>query len=325
MHRRIPVSPKLCSLIGAQLGVVSRDQLLSHGVSRTALDRLKREGWKTLVPGVYLTAPVEPSREMRLMAAQLWHQGRGLIDGVDACVAFGLMSLPVGRSQVDVALPRETDLRSTGFVRVRRTRAPLQRYQTDRHPSLHFVPPSTAAVMAAARARTFEDAVAVLARFTQRRPGGVEGLDRTLRDDPPFRMGFLKEALDAVRGGARAATEAAFKAAADNSVALPPLGYNWLLQLPDRRRVSPDALCEEAGLVHEIDGWESHASRADDFDDTYERREAMVDAGLVVVASTGRQALRDPEKCVERLERRFRTLGPRGMPSGVTILRRRAP
>ena len=78
METQIP--PSLRRVIAEQAGVVSRQQLLRAGVSRTTIDsRVKRGRWQHLHPGVYGTFTGMVSWEALLWAAvlNLFHLGRG--------------------------------------------------------------------------------------------------------------------------------------------------------------------------------------------------------------------------------------------------------
>ena len=77
MHPRQEVPEALIRLATAQSGVVSREQVLSFGLSESAVDRLVSQYiWCRLARGVYLTAPVPPS-----WLALAW---TGLVIGGDA-------------------------------------------------------------------------------------------------------------------------------------------------------------------------------------------------------------------------------------------------
>ena len=66
-------------LVMAQLGLVTREQLLSYGVSRETIRwRLTSKRWAVVHPGVYLTSPGRRDWPMRAMAAVL-HGGPGAV------------------------------------------------------------------------------------------------------------------------------------------------------------------------------------------------------------------------------------------------------
>jgi hypothetical protein len=57
---QLPIA--IAQIVEAQAGVVSREQLRLLDVSEAAMDRLLRQGWwRSLAPGVYHTAPSDPT------------------------------------------------------------------------------------------------------------------------------------------------------------------------------------------------------------------------------------------------------------------------
>jgi hypothetical protein len=96
----------------------------------------------------------------------------------------------------------------------------------------------------------------------------------------------LLRVLDALASGVRSAPEQDFRALVQSSRILPEPLWNPTLQLPDGRRVSPDALFVDAGLVHETNGRAFHA--ADDlFEDMQRRNDALVTAGRASPEQSG--------------------------------------
>jgi very-short-patch-repair endonuclease len=98
---------------------------------------------------------------------------------------------------------------------------------------------------------------------------------------------------------------------------------NSLIVLPCGRRVSPDALWEQAALVHETNGREFHAGH-DDFDSMQERHDAMTAAGLTVLHSSPRQLRDDAARVVAQVEACYLRGAGKGLPPGIVILRRDA-
>lgn len=325
MRARLTLDGTGQALLRQQLGLITVQQALDHGLTRSAFHhRCERESWTAVLPGVLLTTGLELTREQQLMAAHLWSGAAGFIDGLDACVAFGLRDVHPKRKLVQVVVPRHAGLRSTGFVVVRRTRAQLIPCTIRGGGGVEYVTPPYAAIIGAASLPRLSDARALVAKVVQRRMATAASLARALREDPPYRRRHVIDALESVLGGARSEGEAAFRALAQRSHVLPPLLYNCLLRLPDGRKVSPDALAEDAGVVHETEGWRFHGADADDFDSTQERRDAMVECDLRVLASSPRQIRDDGSRVIGQFENVYRREKGRGLPPGVTILRRGA-
>jgi hypothetical protein len=74
---------QLQRIIGAQFGVVTRDQALACGITRSMLaGRIKADGpWRRILPSVYLTVTGEPTRPQLEMAALLYAGPESLITG----------------------------------------------------------------------------------------------------------------------------------------------------------------------------------------------------------------------------------------------------
>ena len=136
----------------------------------------------------------------------------------------------------------------------------------------------------------------------------------------PRNATLVDEVLAELGTGVASLPENDFRRLVEASSTLPTPLYNCLLRLPCGRLVSPDALFDEAGLVHETNGRSAH-EREDLFGDMQERHDAMTAAGLTVLhnppqrlVTRGREAIAEVERCYERL-------AGRGMTAGVQILR----
>jgi hypothetical protein len=311
-------------LVKRQRGLLTVAQALGGGLTDRSLRTRKcREGWQMLLPGVLLTSRAPATWETRVLAAQLWAGPASLVDGRTAASVFGLLDRPAADSVVQVVLPATTSLRSTGFVQVRRTRARLASCGSDTLRGVELVRPAHA-VLHAASQMSQADATALIARAVQRRLVSVGSLREALLEDRPHRLGHLSFALEAVQGGVRSEGEARFRKLARASRLLPALAYNWLLALPGGRRVSPDALCESAALIHETNGWSVHAASPDDFDSTEERRDACVVAGFTVLSNSPRQIRDQGERVIAEFEQVYLRDAGKGLPPGVRVLRRAA-
>jgi hypothetical protein len=91
MHARQEVPEALLRLAAAQSGVVSREQVLSFGLSSAAVDRLVRQNiWSRLARGVYLTAAVPPSWLTLAWTGLLIGGDRARLGGLAAAHQWGL-------------------------------------------------------------------------------------------------------------------------------------------------------------------------------------------------------------------------------------------
>ncbi|WFB09567.1 hypothetical protein LRS74_22840 [Streptomyces sp. LX-29] len=149
MNHNTPLSPRpLHHLSDTQRLVMTTRQLRAHGVSAaTAAERCRTGGpWQQILPGVHLLHPGPPTSEERLHAALLYtasrtpggvaepaEEGPPGAEGYGPAAITGLAALALHRfssappllslDRVDVLVPRNRRLRSTGFVRFVRTQA----------------------------------------------------------------------------------------------------------------------------------------------------------------------------------------------------------
>lgn len=279
------------------------------------------DGWQEVLPNVFLTHQGELTKRQMMIAALLWAGPHALIDARDACRFHGIKAVAPVEEEVDVWIPGDGGVRSTGFVNVRRSVARPSIVRTD---ALRYVDAATA-VVAAARRMAKERAV--LAAFS-------DALQRRVCTEHELLQAHIRatrrnalsadHALAALAAGARSVPEVGFADLARASSVLPPLLYNALLRLPDGRQISPDALAEDAALVHETNGKQSHA-REDLFEDMQERHEVMTIAGLTVMHSTPRQLWTKGRRIVAGFETVYLRRRGRGLPPGVVLLRAGPP
>jgi hypothetical protein len=273
--------------------------------------------WQKLLPKVYLAHPGEPSRRQLLIAALLWAGPTAVIDADDACHYYGLTTAYPEPDLVRVVAPQDSPARDTGYVKVRRTSAPIRYCETSR---VRYLEPAAAAI-AAARLRATDRAVlALLSEVTQRRIVTPAELLRAHVQGAPRNAQLSDVALAHIGAGVRSAPEESFRTLAEASLVLPPLLYNCLLTLPNGRLVSPDALAEDAGLVHETNGRRPHG-REDLFEDMQERHDAMTEAGLVVMHNAPRRLWQRGREVIVQFERVYVRNKGRGLPDGVEVTR----
>jgi hypothetical protein len=132
--------------------------------------------------------------------------------------------------------------------------------------------------------------------------------------------GAARLAVADVIGGARSAPEADFAMLCARSRVLPRPVFNSLLRLPCGRKVSPDALWVDAGLVHETNGRKPHADE-DSFEDMQSRHDAMTTAGLTLLHNAPRQLRRESARVIGQVETCYAREAGRGLPPGVVLLR----
>jgi hypothetical protein len=317
MPRTCRVSPTFDALLVAQDFVVTRAQCYANGLTRHALtNRATYDGWQELVTNVFLSHPGEPSRRQLMIGALLFAGSRAAIDDVDACRFYGLKAVSVEDDRVYVVTPEEGKARSTGYVVVRRTSAPMTVTRTDR---LRYIHPADAVIAAARRRKSDRAVLALLSDAVQRNVTSYAELTRAHIQGSPRSARRTDDMLAHVGAGVRSAPEGDFRRLAEASTVLPPLLYNRRLRLPSGRIIRPDALAPNAGLAHETNGRSAH-NRDDLFEDMQERHDAMTEAGLTVLHNTPRRIWLRGREVIAQFERVYAREAGRGMPVDVELL-----
>lgn len=304
-------------LAGTHEGLVSRRQALEH-LSDDALRHRLATRWQIVLPGVYATFTGALSEHQRQHAAVLYVGTGAQLSDTTALRHYGLRYLP-DDAYTRVLIDWERRRQSTSYVQVRRTRylEPPWGFR-----GLPFASPARALVDFAVRERNERVIQAVLSDAVQRRVVTLTALERAVEKAPRPGSARLLRALEVLRAGTRSAPEARFREIALRSNVPTPL-FNALIELPNRRRVSPDALVEEAGLVHETNGRSIHGDE-DDFESMQERHDVMTAAGLVVLHNAPRRLFQHGDLVQEEWECCYARYAGRGLPPGVRILRRSA-
>jgi hypothetical protein len=312
------MTARLQGLVGEQDGVVTLDQLEADGIpAEVGLRRARERKWRKLLPGVLLTSPGPATRRQLLIAAWLWTDRRGVVDGCCACTWYGVDNARCAPQQVRLVVPGDSRYRSTGFVIVRRALAEI--HIGDRG-VVPYVDPSTALLIAARDARSSKGAIAVLSRGLQQGSVSTSSLHsaRASVGDKYFRP--VDPALVAVGVGIRSPAEEDARQLLQSSARLPAPEWNVWLDLGDGEPpVCVDALWLAARLVHEINGKRYHAWDRS-FENMHRRHERLVAAGLVVIPTTATRLRRHRAEVLANVERTYAANAGRGMPDGVKMI-----
>lgn len=262
---------------GDQFGVLGRKQALEIGVSPGAIDRLVQPGgrWQKIVPGVYATTTGTVNPDQRAMAALLHAGPHSVITGAVAVRRHRLRC--AGLNEVDVLVPFNTRVQSSGFVRVTHTyRMPESIYTTG---CIRFAPLERAVTDAARRMTRLGDVRAVVAEAIQQGNCEFLSLARELREGPSAGSRFLRTALAEASAGVRSAAEADLKEIMDKFGLEEPL-YNASLFAADGTFLGiADAWWQRAGVAAEVDSREYHLS-PDDYARTTARHNRMAQQGI---------------------------------------------
>jgi hypothetical protein len=305
----------LDALLASQDQVLTRLQALEYLSEGSLQHRLQRY-WRILLPGVYLAATGTATQRQLLRAALLYAGSGAQLADQTALAVYGVRYLPTSAT-THLLIPHAARRVSRDGVAVRRTTRLPEPVIRD---GLPYSPPARALSDFAARVGNERVALAVLADAIQRRIATVDDVISELSHVTGRGRGLAGCITQHLSSGAHSAPEADFLALVARSRLLPSPLANPLLELPDGRRVSPDALFVDAGLVHETNGRSAHAA-TDLFESMQERHGAMTAAGLTVLHSSPYQLRNEADRIVAQVESCYLRERGKGLPPGVTILR----
>jgi hypothetical protein len=302
-----------------QDGLISRAQALTVMSQPQISSRLGRR-WQVVLPGIYaiFTGSLAPRQRLR---AALMHGGAGaMVNDVTALEAYRLPYVPPDR-QCRVLVPAQVQRSSRDFVVVRRTTRPPRASMIA---GLPVVPVSRALCEFGARWNDERESFAVWAAAVQRGWVSIDELTGEIEASPNRGKPRLMRAFQKLAVGLRSAPEADFRQLLALAPELPQPLWNCLLQLPDGRVASPDALFADAALIHETNGREFHAGQ-DDFEDMQRRHDALVVAGFTVLHNSPARIGQHGRDVISEVASCHRRLVGRGMPAGVVLLRSGPP
>ncbi|WP_088318911.1 hypothetical protein [Kineosporia sp. R_H_3] len=302
----------LAPQLKAQLGLVRRDELLAHGVSRDAIRWALSRTWRLVLPGVVATFTGALSPRQELIAAALWAGEDAVLTGI--CAARWHQVGPLNRWRPYWFL---TDVqhaaRSSRGVRVTRTRRPdVRPWQ---RPPLLVAHPARALADAARELRYTAGADALVIEAVQRGIVSADDLRHEAEAGPRRWSAGLRRALDAVDRHAWSFPEAALLDICDRSRTLPRLWANPLLQAADGTALpTPDGWLDDVGLAIQVHSVMYHAL-SDEWDGTLVNDGVYAEYGICMIPFTPARLRDDPVWALERIERAHATLLGRPRPS----------
>jgi hypothetical protein len=313
MPRRLSLLGVVSDVADAQLGLITAEQLVEIGVTRSTTQHRIRTGgpWTRVLPGIYLVTGGRPDRLQQCRAAILYAGAGAVLSGLDALYLLGVeRGSPPPDRPVHVLIPHERRRASTGFVLVERTRRVPE--TVERH---GFVVASVAraSVDTARRWRRRADVDATLARAVQRGSVPVEALEDETVGAHRRSTALLRDALSDLRAGTRSAPEATLRRLWLESGLPEPL---WNVPLHDHDGTfiaQPDAYVREVGFAFEVDSVEFHYDRAA-WQATMLRHERMAARGLVVMHAPPTRIVRAGAPLMHDVERALAALHGRPAP-----------
>ncbi len=262
-----------------------------------------------LLPGVVLLGNGEPTGDQRIEAALLHGRDGSVLTGVHALRRYGLRNLPL-TGEVQVLVPAERAIASTGFVHIERTRrlpSPLIRS------GVPTAPVSRAVIDAARRTVDQDVVVAMAAEAVQRRFCLPLALAEELDQQHRAETRALLPGLEPILRGAHSVAEAdAWSLWARSG--LPE--FQWNVKIFDaagRFVAKPDGWCDRVGFAWEVDSRGYHAE-GDHFRATLARNARYAAAGIVVLQTLPSRLRSEPDAVLAELHAAFRSAQRRPRP-----------
>jgi very-short-patch-repair endonuclease len=296
-----------------QRGVLSREQALACGLTPDALRHRARPGgpWQRLLPGIYLTATGQPTREQFETAAVLYAGPASVITGATALRNYKIRA-PQTRL-IQVLMPLERRRASRAFVTITRT-SRLPDAQT-RDLAIGYVAPARAVADTVRRLTTRSEVRAIVASAVQQGRCTIAELAAELAAGPVRGSALFRSVLAEVRDGIRSPAEADFRDLIRKSGLPQPL-FNPQLILDGALLARPDAWWPDRALVVEIDSREWHLS-PDDWEATMARDGRLRAVGIRVIHVSPRQVRTEPNRILATIADALRTGAP--VPGLITV------
>jgi hypothetical protein len=313
---------KLTGLARKQYGIVTRKQALECEMTEKALwyALTKPNGWRIVLPGVYLMVGGKLSTDQRDMAALLYAGPGSVITGIAAIRRHGIAC--VDRDVVDVLIPGDEQRKPTEFVRILRTYRMPARYRIEHGIRFAYLP---RAVGDAARASHVRGEVEAFVGATiQDSSCTVEMLVKELREGPEGGTRLFRGALANATVGVRSAAEADLKRLVERSGIEKPL-YNPRLYLPDGTFLcSPDLWWEKYGVGGEVDSLAYHF-RAQDYEKTIMRHNRIERTGIHLLHWVPQTIKRDSRTVESDIRAALAAASRRTPPRIITVPAGEAP
>jgi hypothetical protein len=303
--------------------LVTRAQALQY-LTEDELRAKLGKTWRVALPGIYASSTNDLSARQRLRAAVLHGGPTAMLSDTSALLGYQLPFIPTD-DVARVLVADNVQRASREFVVVRRTTrlprpvivaglplAPARRALSEfilRHPDQRESLAVAAAAVQLGR-------VALAELVEEAMLGPARGRPRLLR------------VIATLQAGIRSAPEADFREIVLRSRGLSEPLWNCLLLLPDGRKISPDALWIDSGVVHEVNGRRYHSAALageDAFEDMQRRSDLRVTAGLTVLHNSPNRIRTDGAAVIREIITCVKRNNGKGLPSGVVILRAGPP
>lgn len=308
----------LRGILGYQLGVVTRHQLLIHGVSKEAIRWNCGRTWRVILPCTYVIDGARPTQQQRLIGAQLYAGPQSQLAGMTAAWIHGLKNAHA-RGLVHVVVPAHQTSRQRGYVRIRRSL--LEDTAAITRGPLRVTSVARGCVDAAVEERSARNRTALLVEAVQRNLTTVEQLAEWCYRLRTRDAAKVLPALDAAAVGVWSVPEAEVLDLMTSSRILPEAMTNPVLtDEHGGTLITPDLWLDDVAMAVMVHSREYHAD-GDQFVDTIDRDGDLVAAGVTVVGVTPTGMRRNPAATLTRIEATYAVAQLRPRPSVQAVPR----
>ena len=255
MDTKIP--PSLRRVIAEQAGMVSRQQLLRAGVSRTTIDSKSKHGrWQQVHAGVYGTFTGPVAWEAQLWAAVLYAGPGALLSHETAAEVLGLTDrrCPV----IQVTIPASRRVRPPEGMAIHRSNFDYPAWRPQRGMPPHTFYAETILDLVAA-ADNLDDVVAWVSQGITRNLVSEAQLKSAVVARRRFRWrAQIDEVIGLVAGGSHFPLEFRYDRDVARAHGLPAATKQAKFAKPDGTKGFRDRCYQKYGLIVELDGGEFH-------------------------------------------------------------------
>jgi hypothetical protein len=287
------------ALVQSQSGVITRQQLLQHGVSKETIRWNAGRSWRVILPCTYVVGAHHVSDRQRLTAALLYAGPRSQLAGATAASQYGLTNAnPRGR--VFVVVPASQASRTKGFVTIRRSLLDDPRAVV--RGGLRMTSVERSCVDAAVDERSVRNRTALVVEAVQRDFTTVDALAEWCYRLRPRDAAKVLPAVEAAARGVWSVAEDEVLDLMGTSSLLPePMTNPRLFDAAGRALVTPDLWLDDVAMAVMVHSRTYHAN-GDQFVDTVDRDADLVAAGVAVIGVTPTGVRRDPAAALRRIE-----------------------
>ncbi len=287
------------SLVKSQWGVVTRQQLLGHGVSKETIRWHAGRSWRVILPCIYVIDANYVSEKQRLMGALLYAGPLSRLAGASAASQHGIANANA-RGRVLVVVPGSQASRSKGYVSIRRTL--LDDPLAVARGGLRLSSVARACVDAAVAEPSMCNRTALIVEAVQRELVTVDALAEWCYRLRPGDGAKVLPAVETAALGVWSVPEGeVFDLMGTSSLLPEPLTNPRLCDASGCALLTPDLWLDDVAMAVMVHSRQYH-STGDQFVDTIERDSELVAAGVVVLGVTPTGVRRDPGATLRRIE-----------------------